>query len=171
MSEVLVRPATEGDVEAISSIYNESVANNTASWDVNPEPLSVRREWFAARQAAGNAVVVAELDGRVVGYGAWAPFRAKEGYARTMEHSLYVTPDARGHGVGRLLLQAIIDTATDAGVHVLVGALSHENDVSMALHERFGFTEVGRMPQVGAKFGRWLDLVLVQRVLDDAPAP
>ena len=171
MSETILRPATLEDAEAVTAIYNQSVAVNTASWDTAPQSVAERRAAMADRLAAGQAFLVAELDGRVVGWGSWGPFRAKHGYRHTMEHTLYVDESARGHGVGRLLMQGLIDTARAAGVHVLVGALSHENDVSMALHERFGFVEVGRMPQVGAKFGRWLDLVLVQLVLDDEPTP
>lgn len=166
-----LRPATEADVPAITAIYNASVAVNTASWDTEPQTEADRLAWFRDRTAAGQAVLVAELAGRVVGWGSWGTFRPKAGYRMTMEHTLYVDETARGHGVGRLLMTGIIDTATAAGMHALVGAVSSENEVSIALHERFGFVEVGRMPQAGAKFGRWLDLVWLQRLLDDRPAP
>lgn len=89
----------------------------------------------------------------------------------TMEDTLYVDDSARGLGVGSQLLAALIDSARDAGVHALIAAVSHENDASIALHKKHGFTQVGRLPQVGAKFGRWLDLVLLQRTLDDRPLP
>lgn len=171
MPEVSLRAATRADVPDILRIYNHSVATDTASWDTAPQPLKDRLAWFDARVATGQAVLVAVEDGRVVGWGSWGPFRTKDGYRHTREHTLYVDADARGRGVGRLLLQGILDTARAAGVHVLLGALSNENDASAALHRAFGFVEVGRLPQAGAKFGRWLDLVLVQLVLDDRPTP
>lgn len=156
---------------AICEIYNASVKVNTASWDTACRSVDECLAWFTARTGAGQAVVVADLDGQVVGWGSWGTFRDKSGYRLTAEHTLYVTASARGRGVGALLMGGIIDTATTAGMHVLVGAISSDNDESIKLHERFGFAEVGRMPQVGAKFGRWLDLVLMQRLLDDRPAP
>lgn len=168
---VSVRPARAGDVPAILAIYNASVATSTASWDLAPQSLADRQSWFERRARLGQAVLVAEEDGRVLGWGSWGTFREKAGYDRTMEHTLYVAEDARGRGLGRLLLGAIVDTARAAGVHVLVGVLSHENEVSQRLHESFGFREVGRLPQAGAKFGRWLDMVILQLTLDDAPAP
>ena len=170
--EPRLRRARGDDIEAILAIYNASVAVDTASWDSAPQTLAERQAWFEERAAAGHAVLVAVDDAdTVLGWGSWGPFRAKHGYRLTMEHTLYVAEGARGTGLGRLLLQGLIDTASHAGVHVLVGALTQENTASLALHERLGFVEVGRLPQVGAKFGRWLDLVLVQRILDDAPAP
>lgn len=168
---VAIRAARPEDVPAINAIYNASVAVSTASWDIDPEPLATRQAWFERRARLGHPVLVAEDDGRVLGWGSWGTFRDKPGYARTMEHTLYVAEDARGRGVGNALLAAIVETARAAGVHVLLGVLSNENDVSLRLHEKLGFREMARLPQVGAKFGRWLDMVLVQLVLDDAPAP
>lgn len=168
---VTVRPARPDDVPAILDIYNEAVATTTASWDTRPESLAARQAWYDRRVGLGQAVLVAEEDGRVIGWGSWGTFRDKAGYSRTMEHTLYVDAAARGRGVGNALLAAIIETARASGVHVLLGVLSHENETSMRLHEKFGFREVGRLPQTGAKFGRWLDLVFVQLTLDDAPLP
>lgn len=170
-STVLIRRATAADVPAIWAIYNDAVATTTATWDYDPQPLAERQAWFAGHEVSGHAVLVAEVDGRVLGWGAWGPYRAKHGYRLTMEHSVYVDAAARGRGVGRLLLAGLIDTAREAGVHVLVGAVTDDNEVSIALHRAFGFAEVGRMPQVGVKFGRWLTLVLLQLTLDDGPPP
>lgn len=171
MSEVSVRDAVEADVTAITRIYGDAVLTTTATWDLEPPTPQERQAWFAARRASGEAVVVAELDGEVVGYGAYGPFRDKCGYARTKEHSLYVDASTRGRGVGRLILQGLVDRARQAGVHTLVGALTAGNEASLRLHEAFGFREVGRLPQTGAKFDGWLELVLVQLLLDDAPSP
>lgn len=153
------------------AIYNQSVAVNTASWDTEPQTVPERRAWFEERSAAGQAVLIAEVAGRVVGWASWGPFRDKAGYRMTREDTLYVDESARGLGVGRLLLGGLVSTAREAGVHVLIAAVSHENDVSIALHEKLGFVEVGRLPQAGAKFGRWLDLVLLQLTLDDRLLP
>lgn len=168
---VAIRPARVDDVPAILAIYNEAVANTTASWDHDPVTLKRRLERFEASRANGWAITVADEDGRVLGYGSWGPFRSQTGFAQTMEHSVYVDAAARGRGVGRLLVQAIIETARAAGVHALVGCLDATNDVSLRLHESLGFVEVGRLPQVGAKFGRWLDLAFLELLLDDAAAP
>ncbi|MDO5534780.1 MAG: GNAT family N-acetyltransferase [Propionibacteriaceae bacterium] len=171
MSEVTVRPATSGDAPAITAIYNASVAVDTASWDEDPETPQRRAQWLQERDQAGDVVLVAERDGAVVGYAGYGPFRPKSGYRLTREHSVYLADDARGQGIGRLLLTALIEAARARGVHALIGGLSQENIASLRLHEALGFREVGRLPQVGAKFGRWLDLVLVELVLDDAPQP
>ncbi len=168
---VTVRPATVEDVPAILAIYNEAVANTTASWDYDPVTLEHRLERFEVARTNGWATTVADEDGRVLGYGSWGPFRSQMGLAQTMEHSVYVDAAARGRGVGRLLLRAIIDTARAAGVHALVGCLDATNEVSLRLHQSFGFVEVGCLPQVGAKFGRWLDLAFLELLLDDADAP
>ena len=167
----ILRPATAQDVPAMVAIYNQSVAVNTASWDTEPQTVPERRAWFEERSVAGQAILIAEVAGRVVGWASWGPFRDKAGYRMTREDTLYVDESARGLGVGRLLLGGLVSTAREAGVHVLIAAVSHENDVSIALHEKLGFVEVGRLPQAGAKFGRWLDLVLLQLTLDDRLLP
>lgn len=171
MSEVVIRAATPDDVVEINRIYNHEVGASTASWDSEPEPLATRQQWFDARREAGHAVLVADRDGQILGYASYGPFRDKAGYARTMEHSIYVDAAARRLGIGAMLLGSIIECATAAGVHALIGGLSDDNEVSLRLHEAFGFRIVGRLPQVGFKFGRWLDLVFMELLLDDAPTP
>lgn len=168
---VRIRPAVRGDVPAILAIYNDAVATSTASWDVEPVGLEERLARFDAQAAAGLPLLVADADGAVLGYATFGPFRPKAGYARTMEHSVYLAPDARGLGLGRRLMVELIAAAREAGVHALVGALDATNVVSLRLHAQLGFVEVGRLPQVGAKFGRWLDLVFVQLLLDADPHP
>lgn len=168
---VRIRPAVRTDIPAILAIYNHAVATSTASWDVEPVGLEERLVRFDAQAAMGLPLLVADADGTVVGYATYGPFRPKAGYARTMEHSVYLAPAARGMGLGRRLMVELIAVARETGVHVLVGALDAANLVSLRLHAQLGFVEVGRMPQVGAKFGRWLDLVFVQLVLDADPRP
>lgn len=167
---VTVRPGRRDDVPAVLAIYNEAIANTTSTWDHEPVTLDDRLSRFESAQANGWAFVVAERDGQVIGYGSWGPFRAKVGWSKTMEHSVYLAPDFRGAGTGRLLMQALIDAARSYGVHVLIGVLDASNEASVRLHERLGFVEVARLPQAGFKFGRWLDATFVQMILDaDAP--
>lgn len=160
-----IRDATEADLPAILAITNDAIQTTTANWNIRPTTLEARAAWFADRRAAGFPVLVAEQAGIVRGFASYGPFRAFDGYALTVEHGLYVAREAqrRGHGAG--LLGALVARAEAAGLHVMVAGIEAGNAASLALHERFGFVRVGRMPEVGRKFDRWLDLVLMQRIL------
>ena len=171
MTEVLVRPATEADLEAITAIYNDAILTTTASWDDEVVTLDNRREWLAEHGTEPNVTLVAEIDGEVVGFAGYGRFREKAGYDLTVEHSVYLRPAARGRGVGTRLLTELIDAATERGIHVMIGGLSADNVGSLRFHQRLGFVETARMPQVGKKFGRWLDLVFVQRILEERQRP
>ena len=160
-----IRAASEADLPAILAIYNDAVGNTTAIWNETPVDLENRRAWFAARRKAGFAVLVAEEGGRVAGYGSFGDFRPFEGYRVTVEHSLYVASDARRRGHGAALLATLIDEARKLEKRAMIGGIDAENAVSIALHAKFGFDEVGRLPGVGIKFGRPLDLVLMQKNL------
>jgi len=167
-----IRPATSADLPALLDIHNDAVRTLKAIWTDKPDTLDDRRAWFEARREAGLPVIVAETDdGTVAGYGSYGPFRPKEGYRLTLEHSVYVAPDVRGRGIGKALLVRLIELARADGCHVLVGAIDGENTGSIALHRQLGFDVTGRLPQVGMKFGQWLDLVLMTLVLDDRPVP
>ena len=159
-----IRPATEADLPAILSIYNDAVMKTTAIWNEAPSDLDSRRVWFAQRREAGFPVLVADDDG-VLGYGTFGQFRPFEGYRHTVEHSVYVLDEAQGKGLGRMLLAALIDEARGMGKRVMIGAIDASNYGSLALHEHMGFEETGRLPGVGEKFGKRLDLVLVQLML------
>jgi phosphinothricin acetyltransferase len=159
-----IRPATEADLPAILAIYNDAVMKTTAIWNEAPSTLESRRTWFTERCRAGFPVLVADDEG-VVGYGTFGEFRPFEGYRRTVEHSVYVLDAAQGKGLGKLLLAALIQEARRMGKRVMVGAIDAANYASLALHETMGFEETGRMPGVGEKFGKRLDLVLVQLTL------
>ncbi len=160
-----IRHATSADLPAILAITNDAILNTTSSWNVHPTTLEARAQWLADRQAAGLPVLVSVIDGQVAGFGSYGSFRAWDGYALTVEHSIYVDAAFRRRGAGRVLLAALIDHATEAGKHVMMGVISADNEVSVLLHEQFGFTIVGRLPEVGRKFDRWLDLVLMQKML------
>lgn len=160
-----IRDATEADLPAILAITNDAIRTTTANWNIRPTTLEARAAWFAERRAAGFPVLVAEDAGGVRGFASYGPFRAFDGYALTVEHGLYVARDAqrRGHGAG--LLGGLIARAEAAGLHVMVAGIEAGNTASLTLHARFGFVRVGLMPEVGRKFDRWLDLVLMQRIL------
>ncbi len=171
MSEATLRDAAPADLEAITAIYNEAVENSTASWDDVPLTLENRRVWFDGLQRPGATAVVVERGGAVVGYAAYGTFRDKPGYRATVEHSIYLAPEARGQGLGSLLLAELVRRARAEGLHAMVGGLSGDNEASLRLHRAYGFQEVARFPQVGQKFGRWLDLVMLQLLLDQREAP
>jgi phosphinothricin acetyltransferase len=157
----IIRPATEADLPAILAIYNDAVTKTTAIWNEAPSDLAGRQVWFTTRRQAGFPVLVAD-EGKVLGYGSFGEFRPFDGYRMTVEHSLYVLDEAQGRGIGRMLLAALIEEARRMGKRVMVGAIDGSNYASLALHETMGFEQTGRMPGVGEKFGKPLDLVLVQ---------
>ncbi len=163
-ASIEVRPATEADLRAIFLIYADAVRETTAIWNETVGSLEDRQAWFRARTGQGFPVLVAEADG-VLGYGSFGDFRPFEGYRGTVEHSIYVDKGSRGNGAGRMLMEALIEEARRMGKRNMVGAIDSENLPSLKLHEKFGFVETGRMPGVGEKFGKALDLVLMQKVL------
>ena len=163
--------AGEADLPAIMAIYNHAVRETTAAWSYGEVDLESRKAWLAEKRAAGFPVLAARRGVEVVGFASYGPFRAWDGYRLTVESSIYVRTDAHRQGVGRRLLASLIEEARRQGLHVMVAAIEAENQASMALHAELGFSETGRMPEVGAKFGRWLDLVLMQRRLDEAERP
>jgi len=161
-----IRDAAEADLPGILAIYNDAVENTTAIWNETLVDLANRRAWLAERNAAGFPVLVAVNDaGQVLGYASYGTWRTIEGFRHTVEHSVYVSGDQRGQGLGPALMQALIERARQAGLHVMVAAIERENTASIRLHERLGFVTTGQMPQVGRKFGRWLDLTFMQLIL------
>jgi L-amino acid N-acyltransferase len=167
-----IRDATETDLPALLELHNGAVRNGNAAWTEKEDSLADRAEWLSTRKASGFPVVVACNDaGEVLGYGAYGSFRGRDGYRDTVEHSIYIFPKAQGQGVGKALLTWLIDDARQKGRHVMVAAIDSANDVSIRMHERFGFVHCGKMPEVGQKRGRWLDLVLMGLILDERKAP
>lgn len=160
-----VRDAERADMAAVLAIYNDAVAHSTAIWNDVIVDLADREQWFETRTGAGFPVLVAETEEGVVGYATYGPFRPHDGYRHTAELSVYVAGGQRGRGIGAALLGALVERAEASDLRVLVAGIEAENAVSIALHRRHGFVETGRMPEVGRKFGRWLDLVLMQRRL------
>jgi L-amino acid N-acyltransferase len=161
----LIRSAGEADLAGILAIYNDAVVNTTAIWNEVLVDIANRRAWLELRRAQGYPVLVAERGGGVVGYASFGDFRPFDGYRLTVEHSVYVAADARGQGIGSALLQALFPLARGLGKQVMVGGIDATNTPSLRLHEKLGFRETGRMPGVGTKFGKRLDLVLMQKEL------
>ncbi|MFF2556917.1 GNAT family N-acetyltransferase [Nocardia sp. NPDC058058] len=167
---MLVRDARESDLPEILAIHNNAIAETTAIWDTEPADLAERQAWFDARTAAGCPILVAEIDGAVAGYASYGQFRPKSGYRFSVENSVYVADRFHRRGVARTLMTELLERARRGDVHVMIAAIETSNQVSITLHEKFGFAIVGQMPQVGQKFGRWMDLTLMQIILDDGVA-
>lgn len=159
-----VRPARAEDAEAIRQIYNREVTGSTVTFDLVPRSLAEQEAWLAARSGA-HAVLVADDGGEVVGFAALSPYRDRPAYATTVEDSVYVRHDRHGQGVGRLLLEALIDLAHQHGFHAIMARIVGGHEASIALHRALGFERVGVEREVGRKMGRWLDVVLMQRLL------
>lgn len=167
-----IRDATMADVAALLAIYNDAVRTLDAIWTEDEDDLSHRAAWLADRQRAGFPVLVAtDAEGRVAGYGSYGSYRSKPGYRLTVEHSIYMAPHARGTGLGTQLMAALIARARDEGYHVMVAVIEAGNAGSIRFHERFGFSRVGHLPEVGFKFGRWLGEVQMVLRLDARAAP
>lgn len=166
-----IRDARQEDAEGIAAIYNDAVAHTTAIWNETIVDPANRAAWLADRQSSGFPVLVAVDDeGAVLGYASFGDWRIHDGYRHTVEHSVYVRDDRRGAGIGRALMVELIERARATGKHVMVAAVESGNTGSIRLHERLGFEHSGILTQVGVKFGRWLDLTLMQLTLgSDAP--
>lgn len=159
---MIIRPAVGADAPAIARITNAIIRESLITFTTDERSTTQITEDIAAR---GTGFLVAELDGQVVGFATHAPFRAGPGYAQTREHSIQLSPDARGKGVGRALMRALEQAARTDRVHVLVAGISSANPGAVAFHAALGFSQVGRMPEVGFKWGQRLDLVLMQKIL------
>jgi L-amino acid N-acyltransferase YncA len=165
---VNLRQAEESDAAALNAIYNATVSTTTVAWTEARESLSTRVAWVQEQRHVGNPILVALRDDLVIGFASYDDFRDATkwpGYRFTVEHTIHIHQDHQGEGVGGALLDALIGRAADAGKHVMIGAVDGENAGSIRFHERHGFAVTGRLPQIGFKFGRWLDLVLMQRML------
>ena len=174
MGEAQIREALEADLPALVDIQNVLLATTTVEWTESPHTVEERAEWLRRQRALGYPVLVAVTTTEVIGWCSFGDFRDTTkwpGYRTTVEHTIHVREDHWGCGVGRRLMTRLLEAAQSLGKHVMVGAVTGENEASIRFHERLGFVEVARMPQVGAKFGRWLDLVLLQKRLDERQDP
>ena len=165
---VAIRDASESDVPGILAIYNDVIATSTAVYRDDPSSLDDRLQWFRSRGDQSYPVLVAVDDSGILGFASYGDFRAWPGYRYSVEHTVHIRADQRGRGVGTLLMRALIQRAIEQGKHVMIGGVDADNAASLRFHDRLGFVRAAHLHQVGFKFGRWLDLVFVQRVLGDA---
>ena len=166
---MIIRDALDADLPQIVQIVNAFLPSTTTEWRETEYTLEDRREWLAQHRRAGDPVVVAEIDGAVAGFSCYSDFRDSKkwpGYRFVVENTIHVRDQHWGKGVGRALIEALLERAAVAGKRVMVAAVDAENVGSIRFHEQCGFVEVARMPNIGFKLGRWLTLVLLQRQVD-----
>jgi L-amino acid N-acyltransferase YncA len=159
-----IRLARRADADALLAIYNAEVTGSTVTFDIEPRTHAQQVAWIDRHQGAHPAVVAVDDDG-VAGFGSLSPFRDRAAYSTTVEDSVYVAADRRGRGVGRLLLEELVHLATRQGFHTVIGRTSGDNDPSIALHKACGFVLIGVEREVGRKFGRWIDVTVLQKML------
>ncbi len=157
------RAATNGDLKAITDIYNEAVLTTDATFDLEPKTEDEQRVWFTGHDRM-HPVLVAEVDGTVVGWASLSEWSSRSAYAGTAEISLYIKEEFQGKGAGRRLLEDIMREGERVGLHTMLSRITTGNTVSIRLHESLGFEHVGVMREVGEKFGRRLDVLLMQKI-------
>lgn len=163
---MLLRDARDADLPQIVELVNALLPTTTIEWTDTPHTLEDRRAWLAGHRQAGEPVLVADVDGEVAGFACYGDFRDSRkwpGYRFVVEHTVHVRESHWQTGVGRALIEGLVERAAEAGKRVMVGAVDAENVGSIRFHERCGFVEVARMPDIGFKLGRWLTLVMLQR--------
>lgn len=157
-----IRPYKTDDTQAILDIVNHNILHSTSLYDYNIRSYEQQKTILEEKINKNFPVIVAELDGIVVGFGMYSEFRFREAYQFTVEHSVYVSEDFHGNGVGKQLLQELINLARKQKIHTMIGVIDSENQGSVVFHEKFGFKTVGVIKESGYKFDRWLDSVLMQ---------
>lgn len=168
----LVNCTFERHAHSILEILNEAIANSTVVYDYKPRPPESMVGWFDAKAVGSFPVIGLESeDGELLGFASYGTFRSWAAFKYSVEHSVYVHRAHRGKGYGPRLLKALIDRAREQGVHLLIGGIDADNEVSIALHKRLGFVHAGTITQAGYKFGRWLDLAFYQLTLDTPATP
>jgi phosphinothricin acetyltransferase len=162
---IQIRRAEVADVDAITEIYNEAILTTTATFDIEPKTKEDRLQWFQSR-GERFPVLVAVLDGKVAGWASLNQWSDRRAYDGTAETSFYVKSEFRGRGVGRKLKEATIEEARRLEFHTLIARVAEGSEASLHLNESFGFFHVGTMKEVGRKFGRLLDVHILQKMLE-----
>ena len=168
MASLEIRPTTEADLPFVTGIYEHAVRYGTATFELIPPDLAEMTRRFKALTDGGFPYFVAALDGRVVGYAYAGPYRPRPAYRFTVENSVYLDPASHRHGIGLKLMQRLIDACEARGYRQMIAVIGDSaNAGSIGLHTRCGFDMIGTHPNVGLKFGRWLDTVMMQRPLGE----
>lgn len=162
---MLLRAATVDDAEAIRSIYNVEVETSTVTFDLVPRTIEEQRAWIQGRSGAHAVVVATTEAGDVIGFGSLSPYKDRPAYSTTVEDSVYVHRDHQGEGVGRAVLGELVRLAEQHGFHAIIARIVGGNPTSIGLHSSLGFHVIGREREVGRKFGRWLDVVVMERLI------
>ena len=164
--EIKIRSYQNNDAEAIVAILNYYIKNSTALYDYQLRTTEQQQAIFEEKLKKGFPVIVATIENVVIGFGYYSEFRFREAYKFTVEHSVYVTPNEHGKGVGKVILQHLIDLAKTQKLHTMIGVIDAENTGSIAFHEQFGFATAGIIKETGFKFDRWLHSVIMQLMLE-----
>ena len=164
--EVQIRPFEIKDTQSILDIINYNILNSTALYDYKTRDFETQKTILEDKIIKGFPVIVAECDGKLVGFGMYSEFRFREAYKFTVEHSVYVSPNEMGKGIGKMIMAQLIVLAKAQGFHTMIGVIDSENKSSITFHEQFGFKTVGIIKESGYKFDRWLDSVFMQLLLE-----
>jgi L-amino acid N-acyltransferase len=165
VDDILIRPATRDDAAAIAAIYNQAVAHTTATFDTQPESVETREAWLEEHSRPQHPVLVAEVGGRVAGWSSLSSWSSRCAYDATVEISTYVDEGFQGRGLGPRLTRAILEAGREGGVHAVLSRICTENERSIRMAREIGFSEVGVLREVGVKFGRTLDVLMLERIL------
>ena len=161
---MLIREASITDLPGILDIYNDAIRNLTATFDLTEQSLKERTTWYN-KYGGKYPLIVAEINGEIAGYSCLGSFRDKPAYARTTELSIYISSHHRGKGIGKAMMQEILQRAAQLGYHTVIGGITAGNEASVKLHERFGFQLAGRFKEVGYKFDEWQDVLFYQLMI------
>jgi phosphinothricin acetyltransferase len=164
--EILIRPYKIEDTQAILDIINYNILHSTALYDYNIRNFEQQKAILEDKIKKGFPVIIAEVDGLAVGFGMYSEFRFREAYKFTVEHSVYVSTNFHGKGIGKIILSELISIAKKQGLHTMIGVIDAENQSSVDFHEKFGFKTVGIIKESGYKFDRWLHSVFMQLLLE-----
>lgn len=164
---IQIRHALISDLDSILDIVNHEIVYGTALWMTQIRTYDEQLEWFKTHEKAGFPIFVATNEHqKILGFATYGHFRAYDGYKHTVEHSVYLIPEAQGRGLGKQLMQHLVDNASKNGIHVMIAAITANNQASIRLHEWFGFKHAGILPQTGIKFDQWLDLLFMYKILN-----
>jgi phosphinothricin acetyltransferase len=162
----LIRNYQKNDAPAILDIINDFILHTSHNYDYEPKTLEQVEQLFDEKAKDGYPILIGEVGGEIAGYATFGRFRSKPGYDKTIEHSIYLTKKAQSKGLGTEMMRQLIQIATEDDYHVMIAGMDSENLGSYQFHERLGFKEVARFPEVGFKFGKWLNLVFMQLILE-----